>query len=368
MTVSRLLARAGQVVRGDRRPGEVSRAGLRPQRQVSVLLRLDRRRPGAGLVRAVRAADMRATRTSTSPCCARTCRRRSRRRATKRRREEIEGREGRRRRTRQERRRVEGTTQASGSPAAAHGGGATADAQRRAERRRSASTSTDIAVPHPRPADPGRRPLAPAGRQRRADLLPPRRSTSKPSLQRFDLEDAQGRDACCRRSTDYRRLRRRQEDSLPREGHLVHRADDEGGRSPATARSRPTSIEVQGRSARRVDADLQRSVAHQSRLLLRPEHARRGLEGGADEVRRVPARRGDHARDLQPRDPVDVQRAVASATTAAAAATRSPTPTTVPGGLLGADYDVENGRYRFKKVYGGLNWTPSCARRSPSPA
>jgi tricorn protease len=30
----------------------------------------------------------------------------------------------------------------------------------------------------------------------------------------------------------------------------------------------------------------------------------------------------------------------------------------VPGGLLGADYEVANGRYRFKKVYGGLNWTP----------
>ncbi len=30
----------------------------------------------------------------------------------------------------------------------------------------------------------------------------------------------------------------------------------------------------------------------------------------------------------------------------------------MPGGLLGADYSVENGRYRFKKVYGGLNWNP----------
>jgi tricorn protease len=30
----------------------------------------------------------------------------------------------------------------------------------------------------------------------------------------------------------------------------------------------------------------------------------------------------------------------------------------VPGGLLGADYEVANGRYRFKKVFGGLNWTP----------
>ena len=30
----------------------------------------------------------------------------------------------------------------------------------------------------------------------------------------------------------------------------------------------------------------------------------------------------------------------------------------MPGGLLGADYEVANGRYRFKKVYGGLNWNP----------
>jgi tricorn protease len=32
------------------------------------------------------------------------------------------------------------------------------------------------------------------------------------------------------------------------------------------------------------------------------------------------------------------------------------TPRAVPGGLLGADYEVANGRYRFAKVYGGLNW------------
>lgn len=38
-------------------------------------------------------------------------------------------------------------------------------------------------------------------------------------------------------------------------------------------------------------------------------------------------------------------------------------PRTVPGGLLGADYSVEGGRYRFKKVYGGLNWNPDL--RSP---
>jgi tricorn protease len=36
---------------------------------------------------------------------------------------------------------------------------------------------------------------------------------------------------------------------------------------------------------------------------------------------------------------------------------------TVPGGLLGADYEIADGRYRFAKVYGGLNWNPDL--RSP---
>ena len=30
----------------------------------------------------------------------------------------------------------------------------------------------------------------------------------------------------------------------------------------------------------------------------------------------------------------------------------------VGGGLLGADYAIENGRYRFRKIYSGLNWNP----------
>ncbi|HSK10052.1 MAG TPA: PDZ domain-containing protein [Vicinamibacterales bacterium] len=38
-------------------------------------------------------------------------------------------------------------------------------------------------------------------------------------------------------------------------------------------------------------------------------------------------------------------------------------PASVPGGLLGADFAIENGRYRFRKVYGGLNWNPEL--RSP---
>jgi len=31
---------------------------------------------------------------------------------------------------------------------------------------------------------------------------------------------------------------------------------------------------------------------------------------------------------------------------------------TVPVGLLGADYEIANGRYRFKKIFSGLNWNP----------
>jgi tricorn protease len=38
-------------------------------------------------------------------------------------------------------------------------------------------------------------------------------------------------------------------------------------------------------------------------------------------------------------------------------------PKNVPVGLLGADYVVENGRYRFAKIFGGLNWNPEL--RSP---
>jgi tricorn protease len=36
-----------------------------------------------------------------------------------------------------------------------------------------------------------------------------------------------------------------------------------------------------------------------------------------------------------------------------------PDPKRVPGGLLGADYTIENGRYRFDKVYNGENWNPN---------
>jgi len=42
---------------------------------------------------------------------------------------------------------------------------------------------------------------------------------------------------------------------------------------------------------------------------------------------------------------------------------RVSTPEQVAGGLLGADYTVDNNRYQIKKIFGGLNWNPEL--RSP---
>jgi tricorn protease len=36
----------------------------------------------------------------------------------------------------------------------------------------------------------------------------------------------------------------------------------------------------------------------------------------------------------------------------------TPNPNRVPGGLLGADYKIENGRYRFARIFDGENWNP----------
>jgi tricorn protease len=37
----------------------------------------------------------------------------------------------------------------------------------------------------------------------------------------------------------------------------------------------------------------------------------------------------------------------------------TPQPQRYSGGLLGADYSIENGRYRFKRIYNGENWNPN---------
>src|SRR5262245_51165655 len=40
-----------------------------------------------------------------------------------------------------------------------------------------------------------------------------------------------------------------------------------------------------------------------------------------------------------------------------------PQARTVPGGLLGADYEIANGRYRIKRIYTGESWNRSEERR-----
>src|SRR5208282_4911069 len=35
-----------------------------------------------------------------------------------------------------------------------------------------------------------------------------------------------------------------------------------------------------------------------------------------------------------------------------------PDPNRVPGGLLGAEYEIVNGRYRIEKIYTGEHWNP----------
>ncbi len=45
-----------------------------------------------------------------------------------------------------------------------------------------------------------------------------------------------------------------------------------------------------------------------------------------------------------------------------------PTPPDTKTGLLGADYTIENGRYRFAKIYRGEAWNPDLLPRSCSPA
>src|SRR5258708_32881641 len=44
-----------------------------------------------------------------------------------------------------------------------------------------------------------------------------------------------------------------------------------------------------------------------------------------------------------------------------------PEPKHVKGGLLGADYKIENGRYRFARVYSGENWNPDLRTPLPQP-
>jgi tricorn protease len=172
------------------------------------------------------------------------------------------------------------------------------------------------------------------------------------ALNRFDLNT--GRPRCCCRRRPLRRVAGRQEAAVPERHRVVDRADGEADPGVGWADRRRLDRGAR-RSHGRVEADLRRGLAHQPRLLLRPEHARRGLGEAARHVRRVPAARRD-PRGSQPRAAVDVERTVGHHNVGGGDSLTE--PRTVPGGLLGADFEIANSRYRLKKVYGGLNWNP----------
>ena len=71
----------------------------------------------------------------------------------------------------------------------------------------------------------------------------------------------------------------------------------------------------------------------------------------------------DQRRRPVPRDPAGCSASWPSATATLAGGERLHERKTVPGGLLGADYEVADGRYRFKKIYGGAELDPEL--RSP---
>ena len=171
------------------------------------------------------------------------------------------------------------------------------------------------------------------------------------------LQDAQERDAAARRRRlhDRPRMARR---CCYRQGTVVvdRRAEDEGrrGRGQAGDRSAWKCGSIRRPSGRRSSTRPGASTATTS---TRPTST-------APTGRRCTTKYAAFLPDLahrarsQSRHPVDVQRAGGRPHRTAAAATPAQKADTVPGGLLGADYEIDNGRYRFKKVYGGLNWNP----------
>ena len=110
------------------------------------------------------------------------------------------------------------------------------------------------------------------------------------------------------------------------------------------------------RSAGRMEADVPRSLAAAARLPLRPQLPRLRPGRRREEVRA----RSSTASPTGPTSTTSSTRCSAtwcSATPTSAAATR-PKSKRVTGGLLGADFTIDNGRYRFARVFTGENWNP----------
>ncbi len=133
----------------------------------------------------------------------------------------------------------------------------------------------------------------------RSALLPARQQTARPAgpgaarqadaLHRFDLAKRKD-DAGARQPRDYRVSADGEEGALRRARRVAHRVDAGEDRPGGGAASTVADHRGVHRSARRVEADVRRSVADQSRLLLRPEHARLDWPAMREKYSRLPAR------------------------------------------------------------------------------
>ncbi len=211
-------------------------------------------------------------------------------------------------------------------------------------------------VPHSRPAD--RRPAA------RRTCRPARPGTSttcgpsdgRTALDRYDLNTRKN-ETLLPEASRLRAVGRRQEAAVSQRQRVVDRRDDgtdrAGGGADCRRRdSRCGSIRAPSgsRSSTRPGASIATTSTRRTCTAWTGRRCRRSTQPFlADLATRA---------DLNRVHAVDVERAVGRPPPRRRRRHRSPSRRRVPGGLLGADYAVENGRYRFKKVYGGLNWNP----------
>ena len=340
----RLLDRAGQVVPGHRRPERRQRPGLRRERQVPVLLRLDRRR-----------ARSRTGSRSRTPTCAR------RRRiylavlqndvpsplAQGERRGEA-GAPARRPRSRRE----PEAEEADATPAGR------CPRTKPPARRRSRSASTSTASSTASSTCRFRRPTLSnlqAGTAGQIYYL--KTADGKTSLNRYDLTT---------RKNETRPAPKPPTTSCPPTARsCCIAAAPHWSIVPTTRKIEPAEGRIAvGRASRcAIDPRAEwKQIFDEAWRINRDYFYAPNMHGvdwkaQRDEVRGVPAARRD-ARRPEPRAAVDVERAGGRPSQRRRRRHASTEPKTVPGGLLGADYEVANGRYRFKKVYGGLNWNP----------
>ena len=204
----------------------------------------------------------------------------------------------------------------------------------------------------------------PAGRRRQPALLPPRRlHRSRRGRRRLPLRprEAQGGHAP-RQGGRLRPLRRRQARARPREGGLAPRRTWRDKLDLAKFKLDVGRIQV------KVDPPAEWAQIFDEAWRINrdyfydPGYPRRRLAGHAGEVRRLPARPG-HPQRPQPRRSSGCSASWRSATPTSRPATARSRPRRSPAACSAPTTRSANGRYRFKKVFGGLNWNPDL--RSP---